>query len=315
MKVAGAIVAHRVRRDAPNYAPERRSHEARCRALTARSSRSLGRNAARSWLGPRDDGVVERPDTRSVWSANAAAWTELSRCGFDVYRDLVNTPAFFALLPPVDNLRCLDVGCGEGHNTRLLADCGARVVALDITDAFIEAAAAVDGGRGIRYLVGDGAGLPFRSSSFDAVTAFMSLMDVADPERTLREVARVLRPGGFTQFSVVHPATSTPIRSWVDDDTGSRQALAIGDYFYQGPLTETWTFGAAPLELVARHRPFTISYARRTLAGWINVVVDAGLVIDAVDEPHADAQTAAAHPEVADTRIAPYFLLIRARKP
>jgi ubiquinone/menaquinone biosynthesis C-methylase UbiE len=38
----------------------------------------------------------------------------------------------------------------------------------------------------------------------------MSLMDVADPERTLLEVARVLRPGGFVQFSVVHPVMSTP---------------------------------------------------------------------------------------------------------
>lgn len=258
---------------------------------------------------------MERPDSRAIWNANAVAWTELSRGGFDVYRDLVNTPAFFALLPVVDGLRCLDLGCGEGHNTRLLADRGARVVALDIADSFIEAAVAEDGGRGISYLMGDGARLPFRTASFDAVTAFMSLMDVATPEQTLCEIARVLRPGGFTQFSIVHPTTSTPIRSWIDDDTGSHHALAIGDYFYQGPLTETWTFGAAPAELTTRHDPFTISYARLTLAGWINAVVDAGLVIAALDEPHADEQTAAARPEVADTRIAPYFLIIRAGKP
>jgi hypothetical protein len=119
----------------------------------------------------------------------------------------------------------------------------------------------------------------------------------------------------------IHPTLAGPSgdvdtdSSWVDDDTGSRHALAIGDDFYQRPLTETWTFGAAHLELGARHSPFTISYARRTLAEWFNAEVDATLVIDAVDEPHADAQTAAAHPEVADTRSAPYFLLIRARRP
>ena len=62
----------------------------------------------------------------------------------------------------------------------------------------------------------------------------MSLMDVADPERVLREVARVLRPRGFVQFSVVHPATSTPIRRWVADESGGRAALAIGGYFYEG---------------------------------------------------------------------------------
>jgi len=207
---------------------------------------------------------VERPDTRQIWNANAAAWTELSRGGFDRYRDLVNTPAFFGLLPPVDGLLCLDLGCGEGYNTRLLAGRGARVVAVDVAELFIAAAAGEDR-HGIRYLLGDGAVLPFRASAFDAVTAFMSLMDVADPERTLREIARVLRPGGFVQFSVVHPVIGAPVGRWVNDESGVRQARAIGDYFYEGPLTETWSFGNAPAELRDRHRPFTITYARRTL--------------------------------------------------
>jgi len=257
---------------------------------------------------------VTRPDVRRQWNANAVAWTELSRAGFDIYRDLVNTPAFFGLLPPVDGLTCLDLGCGEGHNTRLLAARGARVAALDVADSFITAAAGADR-SGIRYLVGDGAALPFRASAFDAVTAFMSLMDVGDPERTLGEMARVVRPGGFVQFSVLHPASSTPIRRWINDESGAREALAAGGYFYQGPLTETWIFGSAPEEVRDQHQPFTITYARRTMAGWLNAVLSAGLAIEAIAEPCADERTASAHPEVADTRIAPYFLIVRARKP
>jgi SAM-dependent methyltransferase len=249
-----------------------------------------------------------------MWNANAAAWTEMSRAGFDRYRDLVNTPAFFELLPPVDGLVCLDLGCGEGHNTRLLAGKGARVAALDVAESFITAAAGQDR-SGICYMVGDGAAVPFCSSAFDAVTAFMSLMDVAEPERALGEVARVLRPGGFVQFSVSHPVMSTPIGQWVNDESGVRQARAIGDYFYEGPLTQTWTFGAAPAQVRDQHRPFTITYARRTLAGWLTAVLDAGLVIEAIAEPRADEQTATTHPQVADTRIAPFFLIVRARKP
>ena len=78
--------------------------------------------------------AVDRPNTREIWTANAPAWIELSRAGYDVFRDLVNTPAFLKMLPPVQGLRCLDLGCGEGHNPRLLAARGAEVVALDIAD-------------------------------------------------------------------------------------------------------------------------------------------------------------------------------------
>jgi SAM-dependent methyltransferase len=257
---------------------------------------------------------VERPDTRRLWDANAPAWVELSRAGFDVYRDLVNTPAFFAILPDVHGLFGLDLGCGEGYNTRLLASADAELVALDISELFL-AAAVSDPHPRIPYVRADGAVLPFADSSFDFVTAFMSLMDVADPETTLVDVARILRPGGFVQFSVVHPVTGTPVRRWVENDDGEREALAIGDYFYEGPLSEQWIFSAAPEELRRRHRPFMITYARRTFGGWIRAVLDAGLVVEAVDEPHADDNTAQQHPEVADTRIAPYFLLLRARKP
>ena len=257
---------------------------------------------------------MEPPDIRGQWNANAPAWTAISRAGFDRYRDLVNTPAFLALLPPVSGLTCLDVGCGEGHNTRLLAGRGARIAAVDIAESFIVAAAEI-GHPGIRYLVGDGAMLPFGAACFDAVTAFMSLMDVGDPERTLREVARVLRPGGFVQFSVLHPIMSAPVGHWVDDDAGVRRARAIGEYFYQGPLTETWTFGAALAQFRDRYEPFTITYARRTFTGWLTAVLDAGLTVEAIAEPCADERTAADHPEVADTRIVPYFLLVRARKP
>ena len=47
----------------------------------------------------------------------------------------------------------------------------------------------------------------------------------------------------------------------------------------------------------------------------LGAVLGAGLSIDAIAEPCADEETAATRPEVADTRIAPYFLVVRARKP
>jgi SAM-dependent methyltransferase len=257
---------------------------------------------------------VDPTDTRQVWDANAPAWIELSRAGFDVYRDLINTPAFFDMLPDVSSRRGLDVGWGEGHNTRLLAEAGADLVALDVSQPFVRAAAARERSdpRGISYVLGDAGHLPFASNTFDFVTAFMSLMDVGDPDAALREIARVLKTEGFVQFSIAHPFTNTPVRRWIDSETGEREALAVGGYFYEGPLEETWIFGAAPEELRQQRRPFHIVYARRTLASWLNAVLRSGLSIEAIGEPCADEETAATHPGVADSRVAPYFLLVRA---
>ncbi len=249
---------------------------------------------------------------RAQWNANAASWTELTRAGYDVYRDLVNTPAFLAMLPDVGGRLGLDLGCGEGHNTRLVRRAGGRLVGIDVAEHFVVAAAAADRASG--HVVGDATRLPFADETFDFVTAFMSLMDVSDPDAALAEAVRVLRPGGFVQFSVVHPLNNTARRRWIDMD-GERWGLAIGDYFVTGWSTDHWTFNAAPADVRAGHRAFTVSSQRRTIAGWVNAVADAGLVIEQVVEPCADEEVARHSPKVADTRIVPYFLIIRARRP
>jgi ubiquinone/menaquinone biosynthesis C-methylase UbiE len=182
---------------------------------------------------------------------------------------------------------------------------------VDLAELLV--AAAATGDPPLSVAQADAAALPVRTASIDFATAFMSLMDVADPERALREIARVLVPGGFVQFSIGHPTTTTPTRRWVTDDTGRRTALTTGGYFEEGSLTERWTFTAAPAELRARHDPFTVVIARRTLTEWFTAVTAAGLTIEAIDEPRADEDLARRHPEVADTRIAPYFLIVRAR--
>ena len=139
----------------------------------------------------------ERENARH-WEENAADWVRLARRGFDTSRDLVNSPAFFALLPDVRGRRGLDLGCGDGHNTRLVVERGARMTGLDIAWGMVRPAAEHERAepRGIRYVRGSGAALPFADGEFDFVTAFMSLMDMPGPEAALREAWRVLRSGG-----------------------------------------------------------------------------------------------------------------------
>jgi hypothetical protein len=64
----------------------------------------------------------------------------------------------------------------------------------------------------------------------------------------------------------------------------------------------------------AHHLPFVVPRFPLTIAEWLNAIADAGLVLERADEPCASEETAPAHPEVADTRLAPYFLHLRARR-
>jgi SAM-dependent methyltransferase len=252
------------------------------------------------------------------WEQNAHAWTVLAREGCDVYRDLVNTPGFFELLPPVAGLRGLDVGCGEGHNTRLLAKRGSRMCAIDVAPTFARYAheAERQNSMGIRYAVASGQQLPFQDAAFDFATAFMSLMDMPEPDLVLREVRRILAPGGFFQFSITHPCFDPPYRKKVKDRNGKETAIEVGRYFEEGPgPIQEWLFSGAHGNLRRGLRPFRTPKFHRTLSGWLNSIVSTGFQIERVAEPRADRETAARFPSVADTRIVAYFLHIRCRKP
>lgn len=257
-------------------------------------------------------------DPARCWEANAETWTTLARAGYDVYRDGLNTPAFFASLPVVRGLRGLDLGCGEGHNTRLLAGRGARVVGLDVAATFLRHARDVETEPVglVRYLRADAAALPFASEAFDFATGFMSLMDMRDAAGAIGETYRVLRPGGFFQVSIEHPCFATPHRRQLRAPDGRTYAIEVGDYFreLQGEVSE-WTFSAAPADVRQRVRPFRIPRYTRPLGSWLNLLANAGFVLEHCEEPRPDDATVARYPKLQDAQVVAYFLHLRARKP
>lgn len=256
-------------------------------------------------------------EVAKFWEANAENWTRFVRAGYDVYRDAQNTPAFLRMLPPVRGLAGLDIGCGEGANTRKLARLGARMQAIDVAPTFIRHAQATEAAAplGIAYQVANGQDLPYRANTFDFATAFMSLMDMPDHGRALKEAARVLRPGGFLQFSIVHPCFSPPHRRVLRDAKGNVEAIEVGRYFELGNgHVNEWLFSDLPLKERRRAEPFRTPMFHRTLSSWVELICHAPLVIEEFGEPTATAEEAAAAPTVADTRVAPLFLHIRARK-
>jgi ubiquinone/menaquinone biosynthesis C-methylase UbiE len=261
---------------------------------------------------------MDHREAGQYWNDSAEVWTTLSRLGFDVYRDYLNTPAFLAMLPNVDGLSGLDIGCGEGYNTRLLVKRGARMTAIDISEVFIGYArqAEADDPVGIDYRVASAVELPFAGATFDFATGFMSLMDVPETDRALGEAYRVLRPGGLLQFSIMHPCFDTPHRRNLRDSTHRTYAIEVGDYFLgrEGEIDE-WLFKAAPPQVKHGLRKFRLPHFSRTLSQWLNLLIETGFLLERVEEPWPSDEVVAAHPDLQDAQVVSYFLHLRVRKP
>ncbi|SEL43314.1 Methyltransferase domain-containing protein [Blastococcus sp. DSM 46786] len=176
------------------------------------------------------------------------------------------------LLGDVAGRRVLEIGCGSAPCARWLRAAGADVVALDLSGGMLARAAGLNRTTGIAVplLQADAGALPLADAGLDAVcSAFGGLPFVADVGAALREVARVLRPGGRFVASVNHPMR------WPFPDSPDPADLRIASsYFDRTPYVETDDAGRAVY--VEHHR---------TVGDWVRAVVGAGLVLEDLVEP------------------------------
>jgi ubiquinone/menaquinone biosynthesis C-methylase UbiE len=118
-------------------------------------------------------------------------------------------PRPFAKFIPYDALRgkrVLEVGCGSGAHTRLLAANGADVTAIDLTQFAINTATErlrLFGERA-EIVRMDAEKLEFADGTFDFVWSWGVIHHTAHMDRAIAEIARVLKPGGETRFMIYH---------------------------------------------------------------------------------------------------------------
>jgi len=177
------------------------------------------------------------------------------------------------LLGEVTGRDVLEIGCGAAQCARWLVRQGARVTAFDVSMGQLLQARRLDAATGTpvpRLVQADAQALPFRDGSFDVVcSSFGAVPFVADSARLVREVARVLRPGGRFAFSVTHPT-----RWAFPDDPGPAGLTVRQSYFDRTPYLEVDDAGTATY--VEHHR---------TLGDRVRELVAAGLVLVDLVEP------------------------------
>lgn len=215
-------------------------------------------------------------------------------------RALFLDPVMHELCDEVAGLDVLDVGSGEGRFCRQLSARGARTTGIEPCLPLLVAAR--ERHPGGTYLDARAEDLPFPDQSFDLAVAYLTLIDIPDPDAAIREVHRTLRPGGSLVIANICSFATATHSGWALDQNGRRLHWALDDYMVSRPQRAFWS----GIDVVNHHRPLS-AYMRALLA--------AGLVLEVFDEPMPTPAAIAAHPPFADYGRKPFFMVMRWRRP
>lgn len=209
------------------------------------------------------------------------------------YNALYDRPAILALAGDVRGQRVLDVGCAAGALSSALVDRGAHVLGIDASQTMVRLAERRLADRA-RFRVADLARpLDFvASGSVDLVTASLVMHYLEDWVPTLRELRRVLAPGGRVVLSTHHPGEDW---RWFDRPDYFATELIVDRFPVSGETTE-------------------VRFYRRPLSAVFAAVREAGFHVDDLAEPMPLPECAERFPDAyASLTTTPRFLYLRLR--
>jgi SAM-dependent methyltransferase len=231
------------------------------------------------------------------WEAQADQWIRWARYpGHDSYWRY-HRDQFLQLLPSPGR-GTVDIGCGEGRLTRHLKELGHEIVGVDASPSMVAAAREFDPSMDIR--LADAAALPLGDASADLAVAFMSLHDIDAMPLPIREVARILEPGGRLCFAIVHPINSA---GHFEGQTADGPFVIEGDYLRSFDYSETVERDGLTITFHSQHRPFE---------AYFSALEEARFLVEALREPSVPERAIVSEDSRRWQRL-PLFLHIRAR--
>lgn len=159
--------------------------------------------------------------------------------------------------------RVLDVACGEGYGSRIMALTAQSVVGVDISPEAVAHARGRYGSDTLRFVEASAASLPLEDGSFDVVVSFETIEHHDQHEEMLSEIRRVLRPGGMLVIS-------SPNRQYYSIEPG-----------YSNPYHVKELFREELVALIGKHFANQQVYSQRVVHGSL-MVVDGGSSFDSI---------------------------------
>jgi SAM-dependent methyltransferase len=233
------------------------------------------------------------------WRESASAWIADQGDGGDFGRSHVLDPVMLSRALRQQPRHALDVGCGEGRFCRMLKAAGVLATGIEPTPALLAAARERDP-AGL-YLEGTAEQLPFADEAFELVVSYLTLVDISDYRTAIREMARVLKPGGSLLIANLNSFnTACGDTGWMKDSCGKKLHYPLDNYLDERAMWVEYR----GIRIVNHHRP---------LSAYLSTLLEAGLRLVYFDEPAPTPDTSPARTKT--YRRAPWFLVMEWVKP
>ncbi|MGD2156967.1 MAG: class I SAM-dependent methyltransferase [Anaerolineales bacterium] len=239
------------------------------------------------------------------WDHSAELYASYCSKYGDINKEILLTPVILEMLGNVAGRNVLDAGCGEGFLSRLIAERGASVTAVDYSYKLLEIARErTPDDLEIEYLHANLERLDkLNDDTFDFVVSCVVLQDLLDYQVAVAEMYRVLRPGGTYILAITHPCFSSDA-GWVKDSNGKKLYWKIDNYFYERGFE-------IPITPGSENNPIGF---HRTLTSYYRAILDAGFIIKDLMEPYPSQDAIEKHPDFIDDLRMSHFLVFRLRK-
>lgn len=204
------------------------------------------------------------------WLSSSQAWLDRMPDKGDFAREFILDKPMVDRVLNAKPTTMLDIGCGEGRFCRMLGKFGIARTGIDPVQPFIDVARQRDPGG--RYLNGYAEQLPFSNSTFDLAVYYLTLIDIDDINKAIREAVRVLRPGGTLLIANLNSFfTSNGTIGWVKGEDG-HPYHPLGVYHEEKRDWFEWD----GLRIRNWHRPLSVYMA---------ALLECGMTLTFFDEP------------------------------
>lgn len=198
----------------------------------------------------------------SGWDRSAGAWIASMGANGDWGREFVLDAPMRAEALRSSPKNAIDIGCGEGRFCRMLAADGVRTTGVDPTAALIDEARRRDPSGD--YRIGRAEALDFPDASFDLAVSYLALIDIAEAETAIAEMARVLKPGGAAVIAHINGFTTAGEPDGWRRDLSGKLRYTFDDYLDIRANEVAWK----GIRILNWHRPLSFYFKAFHAAGF-----------------------------------------------